>query len=101
MSEVVQKTVEAGVAILTLNRPERLNAWTGEMERAYFDLLDDCAQSDDVRVIVVTGAGRGFCAGADMAELQSIGADGLEGTAAEHDPRPPTFPPTVPKPNIA
>src|SRR5207245_627909 len=67
----------------------------------YFDLLDDCAQSDDVRVIVVTGAGRGFCAGADMAELQSIGADGLEGTAAEHDPRPQTFPLTVPKPIIA
>ena len=39
MSEVVQRTVEDGVAVLTLNRPERLNAWTAQMEREYFDLL--------------------------------------------------------------
>jgi enoyl-CoA hydratase/carnithine racemase len=66
MSEVVTRTVEDGVALITLNRPERLNAWTGEMQRLYFDLLDDAAGRDDVRAIVVTGAGRGFCAGADL-----------------------------------
>jgi enoyl-CoA hydratase/carnithine racemase len=66
MSDVVQRTIEDGVAVLTLNRPDRLNAWTGEMERAYFDLLADCGAREDVRVIVVTGAGRGFCAGADL-----------------------------------
>ena len=73
MSEVVLMEVQGGVALLTLNRPERLNAWTGEMERAYFDMLERCASSEEVRVIVVTGAGRGFCAGADMQELQAIG----------------------------
>ena len=74
MSDVVLKEVhDDGVAVLTLNRPERLNAWTGELEQTYFDLLRECAASPDVRVIVVTGAGRGFCAGADMQSLQAIG----------------------------
>src|SRR3954454_5341903 len=99
MSEVVQRTIDDGVAVLTLNRPDRLNAWTGEMERAYFALLEDCATREDVRAIVVTGAGRGFCAGADMDDLQAIGDAGLE--AADHDRRPQTFALTVPKPVIA
>src|SRR5215218_9438414 len=101
MAEVVQRTVEDGVALLTLNRPERLNAWTAEMQRRYFDLLEECAASDDVRVIVVTGAGRGFCAGADMEALQEIGAGGIENAASAQDPRPQTFPLTIPKPVIA
>ena len=100
MSEVVQQSVERGVAVLTLNRPERLNAWTHEMERDYFALLDECAAREDVRVIVLTGAGRGFCAGADMDDLQSLGEDGVQ--AADGDGRrPQTFPLTVPKPIIA
>jgi enoyl-CoA hydratase/carnithine racemase len=75
MSEVVLKEVhDDGVAVLTLNRPERLNAWTGELEQQYFGALRECAASEQVRVIVVTGAGRGFCAGADMQSLQDIGA---------------------------
>jgi len=101
MSEVVLIEVEQGVAVLTLNRPDRLNAWTAEMESTYFGLLDDCAARDDVRVIVVTGAGRGFCAGADMQELQSIGEGGLEAAGERRDFRPQTFPLTVPKPIIA
>lgn len=99
MSEVVQKTVKDGVALLTLNRPDRLNAWTAEMESRYFGLLEECAGSAEVRVIVVTGAGRGFCAGADMHELQAIG-DG-EPTAVPHDRRPQTLPLTIPKPIVA
>jgi enoyl-CoA hydratase/carnithine racemase len=101
MSEVVQRQIEDGVALLTLNRPDRLNAWTPEMGRAYFDLLEDCAARDDVRVIVVTGAGRGFCAGADMDNLQSLGDNGAEAQAAERDDRPQAFPLTIPKPIIA
>jgi enoyl-CoA hydratase/carnithine racemase len=101
MSEVVLRSIEDGVAVLTLNRPERLNAWTAEMERTYFDLLADCSERDDVRAVVVTGAGRGFCAGADMQELQSIGDDGVEAAARDRDRRPQAFPLTIPKPIVA
>ena len=70
MSDVLLRETTDGVAVLTLNRPDRLNAWTVELEFAYFGALDECAADPDVRVIVVTGAGRGFCAGADMDDLQ-------------------------------
>ena len=101
MSEVVQKQVQDGVALLTLNRPDRLNAWTAEMERVYFTMLEECAQAEEVRVIVVTGAGRGFCAGADMQDLQALGDGSLEVPAEVHERRPQTFPHSIPKPIIA
>jgi enoyl-CoA hydratase/carnithine racemase len=101
LSDVVLRTIEDGVAVLTLNRPERLNAWTPELNGVYFDLLDDCAEREDVRAIVVTGAGRGFCAGADMQVLQEIGEGSVDEAASEQDPRPQTFPLGVPKPVIA
>src|SRR5947209_17812731 len=94
---VVEQTVADGVAVLTLNRPERLNAWTAELGRAYFDLLEDCAAREDVRAIVVTGAGRGFCAGADMDDLQAIGGDGLEHRNAADDTHPQTTELQIPK----
>lgn len=102
-SEVVQMQVEDGVALLTLNRPDRLNAWTAEMEHAYFAMLEQCAGDEAVRVIVVTGAGRGFCAGADMQELQAIGDGTMSPAAEEHarERRPQTFPLSIPKPIIA
>jgi len=101
MSEVVLKAIEDGVGVLTLNRPERLNAWTPEMGRVYFEALDECAASEEVRVIVVTGAGRGFCAGADMQDLKALGDGSEEATSAAYDPRPQTFPLSVPKPILA
>jgi enoyl-CoA hydratase/carnithine racemase len=101
MSEVVLKTVRDGVATLTLNRPDRLNAWTAEMERTYFGMLEECAASDEVRVIVVTGAGRGFCAGADMQELQTLSDGETQPTRVARDPRPQTFPRSIPKPILA
>ena len=101
MSEVVQMQVEDGVALLTLNRPDRLNAWTAEMEHAYFAMLDECAAAREVRVIVVTGAGRGFCAGADMQELKAIGEDGLSETPDSRERRAQTFPLSIPKPILA
>ncbi len=119
MSEVVLKDVRDGVALLTLNRPERLNAWTHEMENHYFGSLAECAASDQVRVIVVTGAGRGFCAGADMQDLQNLGdlqranatgngsGNGAAGrgtasnAAAMPERTPQTFPLTIPKPIVA
>jgi enoyl-CoA hydratase/carnithine racemase len=101
MSDVVQFQVQDGVALLTLNRPDRLNAWTGEMESAYFGLLEECGSSEEVRVIVVTGAGRGFCAGADMQELQAIGDGDIQSATALEERRLQTFPLTIPKPIIA
>jgi enoyl-CoA hydratase/carnithine racemase len=54
------------VATVTLNRPDRLNAFTGTMMNEIIDVLDHTDANDDVRAVIVTGAGRGFCAGADL-----------------------------------
>jgi enoyl-CoA hydratase/carnithine racemase len=97
----VQMQVSDGVALLTLNRPDRLNAWTGAMEHAYFALLERCARDEHVRAIVVTGAGRGFCAGADMQQLQALGDGELDTDDAARERRPQTFPLSIPKPIIA
>jgi enoyl-CoA hydratase/carnithine racemase len=102
MSEVVQRQVRDGVALLTLNRPDRLNAWTAEMERVYFGMLEECAQAQEVRVIVVTGAGRGFCAGADMHDLQALGDGQVDvDVEAALERRPQIFPLSIGKPIIA
>ncbi len=63
--------VESRVATITLNRPEKLNAWTMRMEEEFGHAIRDAAADENVRVIVVTGAGRGFCAGADMSLLSA------------------------------
>jgi enoyl-CoA hydratase/carnithine racemase len=54
------------VATITLNRPDRLNAFTGTMMNELIDAFDHTDANDDVRALIVTGAGRGFCAGADL-----------------------------------
>jgi enoyl-CoA hydratase/carnithine racemase len=100
MSDVVTLQVDDGVAVLTLNRPDRLNAWTDELEVRYFDLLDECAQRPDVGAIVVTGAGRAFCAGVDMDELTSVSTAGGKDAVPEND-RPQTHPTSIPKPIVA
>src|SRR5262249_34070907 len=56
-----------GLLTITLNRPERLNAWTPTMGRELIAAFDRADADDEVRVVVVTGEGRGFCAGADLA----------------------------------
>jgi enoyl-CoA hydratase/carnithine racemase len=101
MSEVVLFEVSDDVAVLTFNRPDRLNAWTPELQTRYFDLLDECAGREDVRAIVLTGAGRGFCAGADMASLQNLSEGEGEPSTASPDTRPVTYATTIPKPVIA
>ncbi|NQV59999.1 MAG: enoyl-CoA hydratase/isomerase family protein, partial [Alphaproteobacteria bacterium] len=63
--------VEDGVAVVTLNRPERLNAMTLTMAGEIRTAMQQASDDEGVRVIVLTGAGRGFCAGADAARLQS------------------------------
>lgn len=84
--------------LLTLNRPERLNAWTDAMEDRYFGFLDEASTDPEVRAIVVTGSGRGFCPGADMENLQKIGETGA---ISGRPRRPQMFPLTIPKPVIA
>ncbi len=70
------------VATVTLNRPDRLNAWTGTMETELRAAMAGAARDDDARVILLTGAGRGFCAGADMSMLQSSAGESPEEAAA-------------------
>jgi enoyl-CoA hydratase/carnithine racemase len=62
-------TVDAGVATLTFNRPDKLNALTREMLGDFFEYVDQAASDPAVRVIVITGAGRGFSAGLDLAVI--------------------------------
>ena len=65
--EQILYDVKDQVAVITLNRPEHLNAFTGQMMREFLDALQKVEDNDDLRVSIVTGAGRGFCAGADLA----------------------------------
>ncbi len=64
-----------GVLTITLNRPERLNAVNGALAASLAEALTDAARDDDVRVVVITGAGRGFCAGLDLSEPPALPTD--------------------------
>jgi enoyl-CoA hydratase/carnithine racemase len=99
MSEaLVVCAVADGVATVTLNRPDRMNAWNHAMEVAYFDLVDRLDDDPDVRAVVLTGAGRGFCPGLDVGDLaaRTQGVAGQEGVD-----RPMTHARTLRKPLIA
>lgn len=77
--------VKDRVATITLNRPDRLNAYTDRMAGSIRFAMADAARDSAVRVIVLTGAGRGFCAGADMDLLQGISSTGEERQASRGD----------------
>ena len=91
-----------GVATITLNRPDKLNAFTGRMGAEWSDALARCDADDDVRAVVITGAGKAFCAGADL----SRGKDAFEGGGGPRGERPaperaPLHPWQVRKPVVA
>ncbi len=65
--EQISTDSSEGILTITLNRPDRLNAWTAQMGQELRAAFDRADADDEVRVIIVTGAGRGFCAGADLA----------------------------------
>ena len=97
--DLVLYEVKDEVALLTLNRPERNNAWTNELGVRLFERLDQAAADAAVRVIVLTGTGRSFSPGADMGGLQgAVQGSGSDGQA--HELRPLTYPRSIPKPIV-
>jgi enoyl-CoA hydratase/carnithine racemase len=93
--EQILYDVSERIATITLNRPERLNAWTFRMEAEVRNARLSAEVDEDVRVIIITGAGKGFCAGADMDLLQSVQGGKRTASAVgemEHIP----FPDSVP-----
>jgi enoyl-CoA hydratase/carnithine racemase len=76
-SQEILYCVANRVATITLNRPDKLNAWTAVMEKEVSSAMENAERDHDVRVIVLTGAGRGFCAGADMSLLSAVAEHGF------------------------
>jgi enoyl-CoA hydratase/carnithine racemase len=81
--EEILYDVSFRIATVTLNRPAKLNAWTPQMEKEVRHALAEAEKDEAVRVIVITGAGRAFCAGADIQNLDAIAG----GTRSEADVR--------------
>ncbi len=96
--EVLRELDDAGVLLLTLHRPERNNAWTIEMEEAYFGALIAASNDPAVRTIVVTGSGKSFCPGLDMVALEAAAREGR--SIASHRRYPMTLARFIPKPVI-
>jgi enoyl-CoA hydratase/carnithine racemase len=105
---VLYEATASGVAILTLNRPDRLNAWGPDIAAGFYAGIDRAEQDPAIRVIVLTGRGRGFCAGAYLGApssagnvgdtMQKAGQTNLADLVGE---RPPHFVTTLRKPVIA
>src|ERR1700722_20994156 len=64
--ETIKYEVAEQILTITLNRPDKLNAFNATMQKEMIDAFDQADKDDNIRAIIVTGAGRGFCAGADL-----------------------------------
>jgi enoyl-CoA hydratase/carnithine racemase len=104
-SPVLYDVRPTGVAVVTLNRPDRLNAWGGGLASEFYRCMDRAEADPSVRVIILTGSGRAFCAGADMGDGGSIGGasigDGDTDVTALVGERHPHFVTGLRKPTVA
>jgi enoyl-CoA hydratase/carnithine racemase len=94
--DLCTSSIQNGVAVLSFNRPDSMNGMTGDMEVAYFRRLLEAEADPEVRVIVVTGTGRAFCPGADLAHRPGEGEEPLPNTSMAR-----TIPLDISKPMIA
>lgn len=76
--------IENNIAYITLNRPDKLNSFNREMALLFQQKLDECATLDEVRCIYLTGSGKGFCAGQDLAEVVDPDGPGMAKILSEH-----------------
>lgn len=77
-------SVESGVAYITMNRPDKLNSFNRPMALQLQAILDECASDENIRAIYLTGAGKGFCAGQDLAEVVDPEGPGMQRILSEH-----------------
>ncbi len=84
MSATILFTKENGVGYITLNRPEKFNSFNREMAMALQSALDDCENDEAIRAIYITGTGKAFCAGQDLAEAMDPQGPELEQIVREH-----------------
>lgn len=84
MTQTLQHEIQDGIAIIRFNRPKVFNSFNREMALGLQDLLDKCEQNEEVRAIFLTGNGKAFCAGQDLAEVTASDAPFIENIVAEH-----------------
>lgn len=84
MSETIQFKQNGNVAVIRLNRPDKFNSFNREMALALQARLDQCASDDSIRAIYLTGEGKAFCAGQDLAEAIDPNGPGLSNIVVEH-----------------
>jgi 2-(1,2-epoxy-1,2-dihydrophenyl)acetyl-CoA isomerase len=76
--------IENNIAFITLNRPDKLNSFNREMALQFQSVLDDCENNESIRALYITGNGKGFCAGQDLAEVVDPNGLGMQRILSEH-----------------
>jgi enoyl-CoA hydratase/carnithine racemase len=80
VTDVLLEVDDSGVALITLNQPDSRNAWTPELERSFYAVLEIADQDPDVRAAVLTGAGKTFCPGVGAGRLDKVAGSGVDFT---------------------